>query len=515
MVLIWLGEEEEGVAAQSPGRTDRWLKRDTEVSSSQLKSLIERLSKAQVLRDELGDTRNKHQLQWVGLKKYDLPEMNDPGYEAFLQLLTRQYFSRGWILQEIALARDLYVRFGPASVKYIELHNALVACNSFGFTDGARLEDLYCFMGVARMRKAIDDGITMDLLTLLLKTRLTETTDARDKIYCLLGLATDRELLDITPDYATSVEDVYRDFTVRHIQSHGHLDVLGVPRGGEQATLPTWVADWRLKNARFISPLDGRDRDEKCSYCATKSSHASITLNSDPRLLGLSGISLDKVEKCGVRKKDAANTGTGAREIIRQAIRIGLDIQLEYLDWKYVALLHTRKAYVAGGSREDAFWRSLAAGNLFDPNTNFDVVRNNYKAWSQYQFLYVTLRWLLPDFILIPLLWFKMFLRICRTSFALCCWVPAYGRNLRQEAFFNLTLSTNGRVIIRTRDGYIGLAPEATMEGDTIALFEGGKLPFVIRQRRENWMIIGPCYIHGMMDGEAFTEEKCSTMWIE
>jgi hypothetical protein len=107
------------------------------------------------------------------------------------------------------------------------------------------------------------------------------------------------------------------------------------------------------------------------------------------------------------------------------------------------------------------------------------------------------------------------FLRMFRTGFALCCWVPLYGRNLQQEAFSNLCGGNSGRVIILTGQGYMGLAPEATKKGDSIALFKGGKLPFVIRKEGKNWIIIGNCYIHGIMNGEDFDDARCNTMWIE
>ena len=65
------------------------------------------------------------------------------------------------------------------------------------------------------------------------------------------------------------------------------------------------------------------------------------------------------------------------------------------------------------------------------------------------------------------------------------------------------------RRLARTVNGYLGLVPRETRAGDIIALLPGGRLPFVLRSRGGPWELIGPCYIHGVMYGEAFDESQC------
>jgi hypothetical protein len=52
------------------------------------------------------------------------------------------------------------------------------------------------------------------------------------------------------------------------------------------------------------------------------------------------------------------------------------------------------------------------------------------------------------------------------------------------------------------------------MSGDRIALFKGGMVPLIIREEGTRWRLIGDCYIHGMMKGEAFQEDECIMMWF-
>jgi hypothetical protein len=519
-VVMWLGEEDEDVALeQRSGRIDERtsLRQDIGVKGSGLKDLIERLARAQVKRQETGDTRNGHELQWIGLRKYDLPKMFDPGYATFTRLLQRPYFSRGWILQEAALAVDNSVRIGAVRVSLTDFYRAMCVCNSLGFDQEIKTDAVRRFMSIVNTRVAMMEKKSLDLLQLLLQTRATATTDPRDRIYCLLGLASDQELLQIEINYADSVETVYRSFTLRHIECYGTLDVLAVPRTCQETMLPTWVMDWRLTDTRYILSLDGRDRGEDCPYRATISTRADVISSSDPNIIGLSGFVFDSVIKCGRRDCSmTADPGWSLWRRLRHAFRSHVEFRLKYLDWKYVGLLHTSKLYVTGETREDVFWQCLTAGRTFDSDTNLDVVKENYQAWSEHFFLYPTIRWLLPEFALITTLGLLQLLRMMRTGFALCCWVPLYGRNLQQEAFNNLCGDGNsGHVMIYTSQGYMGLAPEATKKGDSIALLKGGRLPFVLGKEGENWAVLGSCYIHGIMYGEGFDEKRCETMWIQ
>jgi hypothetical protein len=517
-VVMWLGEEDEDVALeQRSGRIDERtsLRQDIGVKGSGFKDLIERLARAQVRRQETGDTRNGHELQWIGLRKYDLPKMFDPGYATFTRLLQRPYFSRGWILQEAALAVDNSVRIGAVRVSLTDFYRAMCVCNSLGFDREIKTDAVRRFMSIVNTRVAMMEKKSLDLLQLLLQTRATATTDPRDRIYCLLGLASDQELLQIEINYADSVETVYRSFTLRHIECYGTLDVLAVPRTCQETMLPTWVMDWRLTDTRYILSLDGRDRGEDCSYRATMETRADVTDSPGTNIIGLSGFVFDTVIKCGRRDCSVrADPEWSLWRRIRHAFRSHVEFRLKYLDWKYVGLLHTSKPYITGETREDVFWQCLTAGRTFDSNA--DVVREDYQAWSKHFFLYPTLRWLLPEFALITTLGLLQLLRMMRTGFALCCWVPLYGRNLQQESFNNLCGDGNsGHVMIYTSQGYMGLAPEATKEGDSIALLKGGRLPFVLGKEGENWAVLGSCYIHGIMYGEGFDEKRCGTMWIQ
>lgn len=59
------------------------------------------------------------------------------------------------------------------------------------------------------------------------------------------------------------------------------------------------------------------------------------------------------------------------------------------------------------------------------------------------------------------------------------------------------------RALCFMQHGYLGVIPEEAREGDQITVFLGGKLPFVVRPTGNgDYVLVGACYVHGIMDGE-------------
>jgi hypothetical protein len=62
---------------------------------------------------------------------------------------------------------------------------------------------------------------------------------------------------------------------------------------------------------------------------------------------------------------------------------------------------------------------------------------------------------------------------------------------------------TNWCRLITTDKGYFGLAPFSAEPGDKVCILYGGAVPFLLRPRGENYLLVGECYVHGIMHGEA------------
>ncbi|KAF1984050.1 hypothetical protein K402DRAFT_395982 [Aulographum hederae CBS 113979] len=60
-----------------------------------------------------------------------------------------------------------------------------------------------------------------------------------------------------------------------------------------------------------------------------------------------------------------------------------------------------------------------------------------------------------------------------------------------------------GRKLLVTARGFLGLAPPEAQKGDVVVVLLGAPTPLLLRKRGENYVLVGECYVHGIMGGEA------------
>lgn len=87
-----------------------------------------------------------------------------------------------------------------------------------------------------------------ELLQNVIISATRETTELRDRVYALFGLALDAEELSIRPDYSKPRIEVYATTTMSLIGKHG-LTVLEYRKAEEsdersQEQLPSWSLDF-------------------------------------------------------------------------------------------------------------------------------------------------------------------------------------------------------------------------------------------------------------------------------
>jgi hypothetical protein len=61
-----------------------------------------------------------------------------------------------------------------------------------------------------------------------------------------------------------------------------------------------------------------------------------------------------------------------------------------------------------------------------------------------------------------------------------------------------------GRKLLLTDDGYVGLGPEITQRGDLVCVLSDLVMPIVLRPSDHGYRVVGEAYVHGIMFGEAF-----------
>jgi hypothetical protein len=65
------------------------------------------------------------------------------------------------------------------------------------------------------------------------------------------------------------------------------------------------------------------------------------------------------------------------------------------------------------------------------------------------------------------------------------------------------TSASEGRIFARTGRGYYVLGPAALEAGDVVCVLFGSKVPFCLRPMGRRYLLVGECYVHGLMKGEA------------
>jgi Heterokaryon incompatibility protein (HET) len=85
-----------------------------------------------------------------------------------------------------------------------------------------------------------------------------------------------------------------------------------------------------------------------------------------------------------------------------------------------------------------------------------------------------------------------------------------YSRFMDGVVGFGQASKNKGRNLLRTREGRMALGPIGTLPGDVICIFYQCSVPLLLRKDTDvdYFRLVGECYVHGLMDGEALRFRK-------
>ncbi|KAF5518512.1 Heterokaryon incompatibility protein 6, OR allele [Colletotrichum aenigma] len=217
-------------------------------------------------------------------------------YKALFSLLSRPYWQRMWILQEVAMARpDAPVVCGKSCLPWRDIHEAAAFISNdetrFGRelvgSTRPRILDSWSFefardrvvqerdwssermwnllMDMTKVQEnqreitpEEDNRHPFEILQPLILARDAKITEEKDRVYGILGIRAIADRVDITPNYKLSMETIYRDFTAQLV-SKGNLEILRfVSKDGGRVR-----AQWNLEDVpsalsyRKLTPVVG------------------------------------------------------------------------------------------------------------------------------------------------------------------------------------------------------------------------------------------------------------------
>ena len=367
-------------------------------------------------------------------------------------LISRPWFSRLWVWQEIRLARNTPVVIcGTDTIPWASLRQAI-------FCLASKVWDQvdYSLMPVAfaqRLAALVEISEFSEYTSLgemIRRTAACKCSDPRDYIYANQSLLPRSELrLKIEPDYTKVTAQVYQDLMVLHANS-GTLGMLEFCelKNDRPADMPSWVPNWA---------------DQDTAYYLTGPGAASGHSRAVARYQGDGVLSSAGVVFATVSSVQEMIFQSTYKEIINMIQRLA-PREVEH------------HSYVAGGSLVDAFCRTLACNRFCNeyhpPNANFAKFEES------------------RDFVL------ALNLDEHRLSN-----IPSETRKLLDF----VTTFCSKRSFIITDEGYIGIAPKAAKQGDRVCVILGCRSPLLLRKLSGSQsQVVGQCYFHGMMNGEAF-----------
>jgi hypothetical protein len=480
-VLCWLGDESAGSDLAFMVLTNMY-KVDCQSSIDNMKNiwagmgLAERLGHIRRLRTIL--------LQDVDAVTHDIPDIADTeiaGQQticfvdiaggqvmgAIRDLLRRPWWRRTWVCQELLLTKlPIFVCGSPYYQGWQIIGE--IAELSLDVDNGSRLSfdhepAGYTLQDVEEVRyraalmrlvsrkyiSAMQPEIfsAPSLVDLIYEYQDMECADPRDKVYAMLGIATDDLVSLNTPDYSLTNAEILERLLISWTRSRKSLDIVTYR---PPQTRPTWRPSFGT--GLIGMPLLFKSvRDGLPIYSASLAEVPEFTIcegEGSSRILHISGFHIDNVLDVGPPKGDKASVST---------------LHPTFLLWRQMA------AKVSASPFD--FWYTLTAEmdawGTRPSEESVQVIREELAAWILQE---DQTRW--PKT-------YQLALKMSRTT---------------TDKFFI------------TKNERMGMG-NLVKPGDAVCILFGGQAPFLLREAEHGmYEMIEDCYVNGVMGGEAMKE---------
>lgn len=406
-------------------------------------------------------------------------------WECLEDLTNRPWFSRTWVIQEIALASKATLFCGEFRLDWSIFLSALQwlvhTRSSVSFQSDINLS---MHIAVVQGDPNKSDEVLMSLLNFC---REFDANDPRDKVYGLLGHPALRGFLltrdQIEPDHSKSVADVFKDVAMIGLLQDRSLAVLSYIRrkqwsSPENDCLPSFVPRW-----------DGDDSQYRCLSEDQTAFGTATCIEPDFQVSPCGNIL--EVRGCVF---DVVTRYTDILEFNEESMWFDFyrDLDSDEASGKLMkrvweTLRHSPNSeYPSGCSEHEALGFAVTASCNDNASTSSSILADY------------------SSFILETLVEAG---RVTSDSMGQNgeydnIVAAAEGGDLVQFGV-KATPACMERRLFRTSKGYFGLGSPFLESGDLICILFGTRTPFILRKKDDAFGLIEDCYISGIMSGEA------------
>lgn len=464
-----------------------------------------------------------------------------PGWEALERILELPWWRRVWTLQEFLLAKELTFYCGAQAISRRLFRKALHSLELCG-----PLEDYIrkaAWITAWNRRRLIQwweqdhNRPKMSLVSLMAFCGDYETTDPRDRIWAVHGLAREEDR-DMTgrPTYCYDERSLYTGLVQAFLHKYKSLDIICFAElfQSQEDGWPSWVPDWRVSCPPYVVPLmvsqsasvalanfrpvagppRGAKKFKRMTAYRASGAEVNAAVSGDMfDHLSCRGIVIDSIDGLGgiPSQDDRLRTrGTPSTSPVNtSAINTGHKEELfEELFEELVRslVLNRQDKYLESRAPIQQYgmeFRRLAkfADGGGDPG---ELGPPWFLAWWQ---MNKDLR-----------IRGSSVQEICRTimprpqASGIEGPIPKHSKS-----FFSRMRGINGGKIRRlmvTEEGFLGVAPRRAQKGDIVCVLYGCSVPVALRrccnddESSNLYKFVGECYMDGMMDGEALSSGR-------
>ncbi|RDW56543.1 heterokaryon incompatibility protein [Coleophoma cylindrospora] len=482
--------------------------------------------------------------------------------ENYLQCLFADLavWKRVWIVQEIAFAPSVLLVAGHSMLLWEKVEDFLDAdayVEQYGIPDafhGPFSHDISVRSWangaiaypqiMSHQRRVVRDsgqGDGSSLLDVLARFRYTDSTDPRDKIYGLLGLVSEK--LDIEIDYSRSVNDVYMDCMKRLIEHSQNLDLLcqtpwELYGNKDRSTdLPSWAID-------FANPGNSTILFAQRSIFNAGGDKLDLPIAISDGILKLSGVCLGSLTSV---PKDGEDQGCppyppGAQAalqwmpdtLIHEAMRNGNSTLSKFLKNKSLADGSAPPPCLPDNSKTDKkssrlssslehfrskFLKDKPPADASTPEPEPKANETSSSFSSSFECFWRTIMMDISRYPMSRLTRDELdelaprFMEWINTPFD-------KDRDIDLDFFVQSQMCEWYKWQFAISDkGTYCMVPTGAEVGDCITVLRGAKVPMILRpiitgerpvadDFDGKFMLVGPCYVHGFMDGQAFERDS-------